>query len=52
MIFYGGMLEQIKATFQTAEGTCMLLLERDKGNGIEPPTDYIEDNSKETGKGK
>lgn len=48
----GGMLEQIKATFQAAEGTWTLLSERDKGNGIEPPTDYIEDNSKEDGKGK
>lgn len=46
----GGMLEQIDATFQAANGTWTLSAEEDKGNGIEPPTDYIEADSKDSHK--
>ena len=47
-----GMLEKIEAAFQSANGTWVLLSERDKGNVIEPPTDYTEYNSKEPDKKK
>lgn len=45
----GGMLEQINAAFRSADGTWTLSLERGKDTWIEPPTDYIEDNSNRPG---
>ena len=38
----GGMIEQIKATIESDGGTWTLFAEREKGNKIDPPTDYVD----------
>ncbi len=48
----GGMVEQIKATFQSSGDTWTLLLEHNKNDRIEAPADFVEADNKESGKNK
>lgn len=50
IVIQGGILDQIDATIQSANGTWVLSLSRNKGEIIEPPTDYIEADNGRPGK--
>ena len=51
VVIYGGRLEKLESTIQTANGTFDLLIESDKDNQIVFPEDYVDvDSGKEPGK--